>query len=83
MDRRGCWIAAIGLSLTAACRGPAQSDAARARDAPPNYLSDQAAGMAAEDADRAGGPTTRPRRPQSLRPTGITPRSPVDQPRIR
>ena len=83
----GLMAAAVG---SLACRTTHQGQASQGgaatatRDArQPAYLSDQAAGMAAEDAARVNPTATRPsvsRRPSPIR---VRPRSPVDQPRIR
>ena len=77
-------VAAATMLVVLACEtppsGPATEGRTKASDA---YLSDQATGMAAEDADRAR-PATRHRPPvRQLQPLPRPRRSPVDQPRIR
>ncbi len=78
------WLAAATMLVVLGCETPPTGPATERRTkASDGYLSDQATGMAAEDADRAR-PATKRRAPaHQLQPIPLRRRSPVDQPRIR
>ncbi len=78
------WVAITTALVVLGCETPPSGPAAETRtNASDGYLSDQATGMAAEDADRARPATKRPAPARQLRPLPLRRRSPVDQPRIR
>ena len=77
-------LTAAMMLVVLACETPPSGPATEGRTkASDGYLSDQATGMAAEDADRARPATKRRPLVRQLQPLPRHRRSPVDQPRIR